>query len=737
MTKTKAATEKPETTIEAYQDNLEYLQDELTWIETRCRRLITQREIEEQNGESFNSRRSYHSEEPLELLKVRQKSLERAEKSRRRHFDRRIEATRASSFEPAIDTLVNLYTLSSFERTILLLATAVAFSSRFEDLYGEIQSNCFGLTVEAVFNFCELPFAERITHRNVFSKAGALVKNDLISLDLSSRFNAPEDLLSAQVQLANRTFGFLVGDDGFMDEFMEFSSVEEPRSGFAQVVLPDADKQRIMSVIERHDEYLKYRKDWGFDEVIQYGKGALMLFYGKPGTGKTMMAHAVAQKMGKRVLNVDIPTFIENHDAGRFLPSLFREARMQNAVLFFDECETLFGDRRRGNALMAMLLTEIERFEGVAILATNLPQMLDEALDRRILVKVQFAQPDRLARREIWKKHLPEAAPLAADVDIDALADRFEMTGGYIKNAVLTALADALHQGGEAQDTPQITMETLERGARAQLAKPIEEDSPLVSPNVRLADIILPDTLKAQVEELIDAARHRRTVLERWGIGEHMTYGKGISALFHGTPGTGKTMCAEAIASELNRPLRVASVAGLKSKWIGETERNLSRLFEDARAHNAVLFLDEADSLLMARGEARASRHDDSVVNVLLTAIERHNGVVLMATNRADKLDDALDRRLTYTLEFPFPSARERAQIWQSLLPAGVPTDGAIDFAGLAERHRLSGGLIKNAVFKAAFRAARADVAVTTALLEQAALDENPAEVVKAIGFGR
>src|SRR5690554_711746 len=635
----------------AYRDDLEYLQDELGWLEMRCRRIITQRQIDSQSSESTGHGWSRQEEEPLGTLEARLKRQTKSEKRRRTYVDRRLEATRAGDFKPAIDTLVELYELSDFERTVLLLAAAVAFSRRFEDLYGELQNNRFGLTVESVFNFCELPFAERITRRRVFSKASALLKNDLVSLDLSSRFNAPEDLLDAQVQLANRTFGYLVGDDGFMDEFMEFSSVEEPRSGFEKVVLPEADKQRIMSVIERHDEYLKYRKDWGFDEVIQYGKGALMLFYGRPGTGKTMMAHAVAQKMGKRVLNVDIPTFIENHDAGRFLPSLFREARMQNAVLFFDECETLFGDRRGGNALMTMLLTEIERFEGVAILATNLPQMLDEALDRRILVKVQFAQPDRLARREIWKKHLPDTAPLGDAVDVDALAARFEMTGGYIKNAVLTAVADAVHQGGAAKKTPQITMEILERNARAQLAKPIAEDSPLVSPNVRLADIILPNTLKGQIEELIDAARHRRTVLERWGIGENMTYGKGISALFHGTPGTGKTMCAEAIASELNRPLRVASVAGLKSKWVGETERNLSRLFDDARAHNAVLFLDEADSLLMARGEARASRHDDSVVNVLLTAIERFSGVVLMATNRADKLDDALDRRLTYTLE--------------------------------------------------------------------------------------
>jgi SpoVK/Ycf46/Vps4 family AAA+-type ATPase len=567
----------------------------------------------------------------------------------------------------------------------------------------------------------------------VFAKSGRLVQNDLVSMDLTSRFNAPEDLLTAQVQVSNRTFGYLVGDNELMDEFMEFSSVEEPRSKFDQVVLADSDKERIMSVIERHDEYLRYRKDWGFDDVIQYGKGVLMLFYGKPGTGKTMMAHAVADKMGKRVLNVDIPTFIDHHQADRFLPALFREARMQGAILFFDECEALFGDRRMGNPLMTMLLTEIERFEGVAILATNMPQQLDEALDRRILVKVLFPEPDRIARREIWQKHLPERAPLSDDVEIDALADRFEMTGGYIKNAVLTAVADAVHRNG---DNPQISMDALERAARAQIALPIDDDSPVVSPKVRLADVILPDELATHVDEIIDAARHRRTILERWGIGQHLTYGKGVAALFFGEPGTGKTMCAEAIANELNHPLLVASVAGLKSKWVGETERNLSRLFREARAHNAVLFLDEADSLLMARGEGRASRHDDSVVNALLTKIERHNGVVLLATNRRGELDPALDRRLTYMLEFPFPKGELRAQIWRSLLPETVPVEGAIDFDKLGERYRLSGGLIKNAVFKAAFRAARSDQAVTIALLEEAAQEEVAGDEERVIGFG-
>ncbi len=183
-------------------------------------------------------------------------------------------------------------------------------------------------------------------------------------------------------------------------------------------------------------------------------------------------------------------------------------------------------------------------------------------------------------------------------------------------------------------------------------------------------------------------------------------------------------MCAEAIAGEMNQPLQVVAIPAVVSKWVGQTEQNLARIFREARTANAVLFLDEADTLLMERGEGRASRHDDSIVNTLLTLIERHDGVVLLATNLADRLDKALARRLTYRLLFPFPEPKQRTAIWQRLLPATVPTAGEIDFARLGATYCLSGGHIKNAVFKAAFRAANNGNLLTHELLEQAAQEE-------------
>ena len=725
----------PSGTVEAFDSDLDYLEAELEWIETRLRRIITSQQLEERDASGLRPWNS--EEEPEGALESRLEELSERERDMRREIDARLDYSREQDLELAVDEICELYDLDDFERNVLLLAAAPVFSQKFSSLYGDASSAGFTmseLTVDIVFTFHDLSFRERIDRRSAFASESPLMANDLVALDLYDRLQNPEDLLTANLHITTRTFQFLVGKEDMMEGFMEFSSLEEPMAKLDQVVLDPSDKRRILSVIESHEEYLDARNRWGFDDIIEYGRGILMLFHGKPGTGKTMMAHAIADHLDKRVLNVDIPTFTEHHEAERFLPALFREARLQNALLFFDECEAIFGSRRMGNSLMTMLLTEMERFEGVAVLATNMPEELDEALDRRIMVKVQFPEPDKIARKEIWEEHLPEDAPLADDVELGLLAERYETTGGYIKNAVLMSVAEAVHgSDGDAE----IQMEHLERAVRDQLEMPTDDESNIVNPTVELRDVILPEDVRDTVDEVVEAVRNRRIVFEQWGIGEQLSHGKGISALFYGEPGTGKTMCAEAIANALNRPLLAASLPNLKSKWVGETERNLESIFKKSRAHRAVLFIDEADSLLMERGEGRASRHDDSVVNVILTLIERHQNVVFLATNRPDILDDALERRLTYCIEFPFPEAEHRAEIWRTHLPKTAPTKGEIDFDELGRKFEITGGLIKQAVFKAAFRAASDDRRLSMELLEAAAVeqglgDEDPG----VVGFG-
>lgn len=722
----------------SYTSDLEYLADEMRWIEARCSRISDAANLHLlREGRAETASTPREDEGTIKRLTAMFRVHSRQERALRARMDRRLARARNTGFRPALCLLAETCGLSAPERTTLLLALAPAFSTTVGDLLtrglGVKNASAVGVSVEGVFRFLEFTMEQRIAGRRMFSRNAPLVKNDLIRLKDPSGGMGPAGLLAATVIVPPRIVQYLMGDSTPGEEYQDFSSVEEPRATFDQLVIDDADRERILSIVDHHDQYLRCRAAWGFDRLIRYGRGAMMLFHGKPGTGKTLAAHAIAHRMGKKILLVEIPAFLRGSDIERKLSGLFREARLMDAVLFFDECEAFFQDRALGNRLMAVLLTELERFEGFAILATNAPERLDRALDRRMLVRVSFPEPDRDARLAIWRKHIPAEAPVAPDVDLAALAAKYPLTGGLIKNAVLMAVAEAFREGGESAT---IRMANLERAASDQLRTSGDALFVLRKAQARMADLVLPDDLCSRVNELISAARTRSDVLHRWGIGRHLSRGKGVSALMTGDPGTGKTLCAEAVAGELGRPFLCASVPEIVSMWVGETEKNLSRLFRYAAATGAVLFLDECDSLLAARDGLAVRGHDLKAVNVLLDQIERHEGVVLLATNFPGILDRALRRRIVYHLVFPMPNAAQRAKIWRGLVPDSAPLAPDVDFNDLGRRFEISGGHIKNAVFKAAFRAAEAATAITQGLLAAAAREELEAAAPrKRVGF--
>lgn len=701
-----------------FASDLAYLQEELNWIEARSRRLMLVHKVEAFEGRKEEEDSDYYEDEPIDELQEKiQIDFER-EQGMRQQIDARLAMHFEAGQPLALDRLCQLYDLDDFERTVLLLAVSPCFSRTFDSMLGKLEKTDYyshDLNVEVVFNFCRLSFIERIEHRSYFSPTSSLLANDLISISMDRRYSSPRDLLNATIQITHRTFSYILGDESLDDAFIEFSSVEEPKVSLEQVVLEPDSKRRILSVVEQHGRYLSCRKEWGFDEVIRYGRGILMLFHGVPGTGKTMMAHAIAKHMNKRILNVDIPTFLQHHDTERFLPGLFREARLQNAILFFDECEALFGSRSYGNMAMTVLLTELERFEGVAILATNLPEVLDPALDRRILVKVRFPEPDRESRLAIWKKHIPDKAPLADDVDLGELADRFEMTGGYIKNAVLMAVAAAVHDGKEP---PEINMEHFLLAGEEQIKTTTENDTEVFLPQARLQHLKLPEEVMEQVKALLAAYRHRRIAYERWKVGRHLIFGKGLCALFEGPRGAGKTLCAEAITYELNRPIHIGLGATLVHAEHGHTERSLEHLFASAARLNAVLLIEDLDHLFLPFLTEREAIRVEMIARTLCHLLERQSGLVLMTSHRPEYIPEPVFDALHTRLHFPLPSEQERAGIWKQMLPASVPIEADLAIEKIAASHELNGRDIRKAAMKAALSSAATQEPLSQAMLE-------------------
>jgi SpoVK/Ycf46/Vps4 family AAA+-type ATPase len=231
-----------------------------------------------------------------------------------------------------------------------------------------------------------------------------------------------------------------------------------------------------------------------------------------------------------------------------------------------------------------------------------------------------------------------------------------------------------------------------------------------VMPERTLADVVLPPRTRRTLDQALGEVRNHNLIFQRWGLGERHATGRGLAFNFAGPPGTGKTICAEAIAHALGRKLMVVDYAEAESMWIGETPKNIVATFRAAVEQNAVLFFDEADAIASRRSVGspmRYERESNLTVNVLLRELEAFNGIVIFATNLAANFDPAFERRIRTHVLFEMPGVEERARIWQlQLHPRKTPVAPDVDFRQLAERHAMSGGDIKNAVIKAAAAAA-------------------------------
>jgi SpoVK/Ycf46/Vps4 family AAA+-type ATPase len=229
-----------------------------------------------------------------------------------------------------------------------------------------------------------------------------------------------------------------------------------------------------------------------------------------------------------------------------------------------------------------------------------------------------------------------------------------------------------------------------------------------IAPGYSFADIVLPPGPMAQLASICDHVNYRHVVYGKWGFGEKYLRGSGLHALFFGPSGTGKTMAAEIVANELSLALYRIDLSLIVSKYIGETEKNLKAVFDEAAVSNAILFFDEADALFGKRTEIKDShdRYANIEVAYLLQRMEAYEGVTILATNLLNNVDDAFARRMSFYVEFPFPDEKGRLELWGKAFPAGMPADGGVDAGFLAKRFELSVGNIKNVVIKAAFSAA-------------------------------
>jgi hypothetical protein len=446
------------------------------------------------------------------------------------------------------------------------------------------------------------------------------------------------------------------------------------------------------------------------------GNEARVVVRGRDGSGRHALLATLADAAGRQIAIIDATSAIrELAVRERELRDTLLRAHILGHIPVVDGVEALPADNAGARDMLRMILDEHP-----GPLAIRLPW------DGEAPIAAGFVQLDLPAlsieeRAQAWASILADRSLTVPDPG--ELAVRYSVGPGVITRAsdrVAALVRDRENVTSDAP-APDLVVE-LETAIRQHLETKLRATATRVTRLASWDKVVLPPDIQESVLELIARIKHRRTVYDTWGYDRLLTTARGVTALFSGGPGTGKTLVASAIANELGMDLYRVDLSRIMSKWIGETEQNLAKLFDAAEDGHAIILFDEADSLFSKRTEVKSSvdKYANLETNYLLQRLDTFEGIAILTTNFGTSIDSAFKRRLSFRLTFPFPDEDAREQLWRSHLPAAVPRGGEFDFGDLARRYRLSGGYIRNAALRAAFLAAEENGVLTQDHLERA-----------------
>lgn len=595
--------------------------------------------------------------------------------------------------ELRLEQLRRLFNLSPFDTDVLLVCMAVELDLRYERLYAYLQDDIAKKKpgVELLLNLLAPTLELSVGARERFSSDKPLLHCRLVELLEDSSHPSPP-LLSRFLKLDDRIVQYLLGTEGLDERLCSFAELKRADRTLDELPLNDDVKEGLM------------RFAGGMRDV----QTVIMHLQGAHGTDKQSIAGAVCQQRHDPLLVVDLERLVAEPESGfgNILVLIHREARLLRAAIFWKGVEVLHAESRR-----SMLITFIQNLEdtcGLVFVDADVAFESADALRGITYFTVPLPRPSAIQRAQTWRAALEEYEPAIEAHDIGELAVKFKFSHSQIESAIVTARNLARWRDPDLQ---RITLSDLYEACRAHSNQKLSVLAHKIPSKYQWNDIVLPLDRTEQLREICNHVKYRDRVYSEWGFDQKLAMGKGLCVLFAGPSGTGKTMSADIIAGELGLELYKIDLSTVVSKYIGETEKNLSRIFDEAETSNAILFFDEADALFGKRSEVKDShdRYANIETGYLLQRMEEHEGIVILASNFRKNMDEAFVRRLHFTVEFPFPNEEDRRRIWEAVWPKAMPRDPALDLGFLAKRFQITGGNIRNIALSAAFLAADDD----------------------------
>jgi hypothetical protein len=575
--------------------------------------------------------------------------------------------------------LAREFGLSAEESETLLIALAPEFDLKYETLYAYLNN-------DVARRWPTVDLARRLTGRaDPLLPDGVLFSGGL----LQPAVPTPErpSWLAAAVRAAPGVAPFLSERPILDPRLAEFCRIEEHPAGWDGAPVSPEMLAELRPV----------------EKIFGRENSPALVFIGRAGSGRRKAAEAICASAKLPLLYADLESSGTWLAAG---PVVALQARLRHCGIFIQNADALFD--REGNPP-----AESRRFLKT-LLASRRPVILaiapgfdwHELMQDLPALPFSFPPADFETRIQLWGANLARRGISAPAGGLADLAGRFALSPGQIEEAA--DLAATRHALRADSGTP-VENGTLLSAAREASGQSLGRLAAKLELAHAWGDLVLPAATLRQAREVAAAVRNYSVVFEEWNFKQRITSGRGLKVLFSGSSGTGKTMTAGIIAGELGLDIYKIDLSSVVSKYIGETEKNLERIFRAAESGNAILFFDEADAMFGKRSEVKDAhdRYANIETSYLLQRIEDFTGVVILASNLSQNIDAAFARRVHYVVEFPMPDEAHREALWRGMFPALAPLGSDVDFPFLARQFPLSGGEIRNVSLEAAFLAAQ------------------------------
>ena len=600
-------------------------------------------------------------------------------------------------------TLRGHFGLSAFDVDVMIIALAPELDPRYEEIYAFLQKDVKSRrpSVNLALNLLCKNAVDKIQRRSHFAPASPLINGYLVKLTTPPHLAQPT-LLSHEIILEPAVVRYLLAEQGIDVTMKAFASLNSTPIDQLSTPNPSQEDAWLKALTSTKDGdhrlhlYLQSR-DWArVNDFVQ----------------------RLGNRLGRAILRIDLVSLLKESDPEDGLRRSLRDAWLQNTILHIQPLGML---TREASPALQSIFWHLLSVEKVPTVLSG--QQTWQSLSPNNFTVIQLVLPDLTPteRYDLWQNRLSSSQISVDEATLLMLAHQFRLTAIQIEQAIADTEI-ALQHGIESQSAEVLLLNAV----RSQCSQALQGLTQPIQPRYQWNDLVLPPGQTEQLQEICIHMQRRYRVLEEWGFDRKLSLGKGISTLFSGPPGTGKTMAAEVIATTLKLDLYRIDLSQVVSKYIGETEKNLGQIFAAAANANAILLFDEADSLFGKRTEIKDAhdRFANIEVGYLLQQIEAYEGLAILTTNLRSNLDEAFIRRLRFIVEFPLPTVSDRVRIWQKTWPPELPLADHVDWQALAEQLDITGGNIRNIALSAAFLAAAEDTVVNLSHIKRAARRE-------------